>query len=822
MAPGGCFHCGLPVPAGTDIRARVLGAERRFCCHGCEAIACTIEAGGFAKYYESRTAPARTAAPLVPFPALLEDPAAEAQYVARLGEHGREATLVLEGMTCAACAWLAEASLSHERGVSRASVNATTGRAVVAWDSRATSLGGIVRALRAIGLDAWPWEAGRAELAARAEERRELWRLFVAGFGAMQVMMYALPGYLDAGETMSAEAASFMRWAGFVITLPVLLISCRPFFEAAWRELLARRIGLEAPIALGIAGGFLASAWATVTGSGEAYFDSISMLAFLLLAARWTQATARRRAGRELERRLRWMPETATRLGEQGARERISADALREGDKVLVAPGERVPADGQVLEGDSSVDEALLTGESRPVRKLAGDALTGGSVNLEQPLVMEVRRAGAQAWAAGIARLVDRAAAARPDLLPAADRAARWLTSLVLVVAAGAFAAWWQFAPERATWIAVAVLVATCPCALALATPIALTAASSRLLDRGVVMLRGRAIQSLAGATDVVFDKTGTLTEGRYSLEAVRVHGGMPREDCLALAAGLALASRHPASRVFHGLAANADVTCASQVPGGGMTGVIAGEEVRLGSHDFCAALAGVSAPARAQIDDARRTVVHLARWGEWLASFSLEDSIRPGARTLVWALQQDGLRVHLLSGDRRAAAASMAQRLGIRAVAAGCSPEKKLAYVGSLQAQGRTVVMVGDGLNDTPVLARADCAIAVAGGSDAAQLQADLVLLGGDLGALAALFGIGRKAMTIVRQNVGWAIAYNAVALPAAALGAIGPWEAAIGMSASSLIVAVNALRVLRDDGQEAPWNPSISSSPSPSRSSS
>jgi Cu2+-exporting ATPase len=823
-----CFHCALPVPGASPVRARVLGAEREFCCPGCAAVACAIESAGLGGYYATRTTPgARAVSPQDLLPTtLLEEAATERLYAAHLDARLRETTLMLERMSCAACAWLIEASLLRIPGVALADVNATTRRAVVRWDADRTNLARLVDAIRAIGYDAWPWDPARAKESERAERRSELWRLFVAGFGAMQVMMYALPGYLDGGATMSAEASSMMRWASLAITLPVMFVSCRPFFESAWRELQALRVGLDAPIALGIAGGFLASTWATVTGSGEVYFDSISMLAFLLLAARWAQSAARRRAGLALDGLLRWMPAMASRLRDPASAasaERVQAQALRAGDHVLIGPGERVPADGVVVQGSSSVDESLLTGESRPVQKWPGTSLIGGAVNVAQPLVMRVTRAGADAWAAGIARLVERATASRPDILPGADRAARALCAIVIAFALAAFLAWLHFAPERAVWIAVAVLVATCPCALGLAAPIALTAASARLLRHGIVMTRAQALESLARATDVVFDKTGTLTEGQFALAAAQAHGKLDRDACFALACAIEATSRHPLARVFRAAAAPlASVADSRHVPGLGIEADVDGKRVRIGNLAFCAELAGSPAPAAACADDARHTQVHLAREGEWLASFALEDSLRPEAAALVRGLHADGLRVHLLSGDREATVAELAGRLGIATHAAGCTPEAKLAYVESLQRAGGTVVMVGDGLNDAPVLAQADCSIAVGGGADAAQLQSDLVLLGGRTGAAAEAFGIARHSIGIVRQNIGWALAYNAIALPLAAAGAVGPWEAAIGMSASSLIVAANALRVLSPGNGRKPWNPSISSSPSPSRSSS
>ena len=826
-----CFHCGLPVLRPGTCRADVLGAPREFCCLGCESVARAIVAGGFDRYYQTREAPQEGAVRGVlpqdlPPAEVYDDPAAQRQFVVRAGEHEREATLILDRIVCAACVWLSEASLRRVPGVTRVHVDATTHRAQVAWDEREATLSRVIDAIRAIGYDAYPWDPAREDRLDRAERRRALFRLFVAGFGAMQVMMYAIPGYLDEGLSMTAADEQLMRWASFILTVPVILVSCRPFFASAWRELRAGRIGLDTPIALGIGGGFAASVAATLSGRGEAYFDSISMLVFLLLSARWAESAARRRAGRELDRILRWAPSVALRMADPAdpARlEKVAAHELAAGEHVLVPAGERIPADGVVVSGASGVDESLLTGESRPVPKAAGAELVGGSVVLEQALVMRVTRAGSDTRAAAIGRLVDRASATRPEVLSGADRVARALTVVVLLVAAASALAWWTIAPERALWVAIAVLVVTCPCALALAAPIVLTGATARLLARGVVLTRSRAVQGLAQATDVVFDKTGTLTHGGLAIAARVAHGRLEHEACLAIAQALEASSRHPVARAFQSEPATGTpspvVTGIVQFPGHGLEAMVDGVRTRLGSEAFCAGLAGSQAP-RTSGAAGFSTLVHLAQEGRWLATWTLGDRVREDAAALVRAFADAGLRVHLASGDRPEAVDALADLVGIASRTGGCTPQGKLAFVEKLQREGRRVLMVGDGLNDAPVLALADVSVAIAGGADAAQLQADLVVLGGRIGELAPARAIALRAMRLVRQNLGWAAAWNAIALPLAAIGLVGPWEAAVGMAASSAIVAANALRVFERRAKDTPWKASSSSFPSRSRS--
>lgn len=767
------------MPEGARHRAVVLGAERAFCCTGCEAVARTIVEAGFEKYYETRTAPGQRP------PDFPVEKTTQPGPRLRGGDIG-EASLVLEGVRCSACLWLIENALRRAPGVVAADVNYATRRALVRWDPGTTDLERLIGAIRAVGYGAAPYAPGVQAEAERRERRAALFRLFIAGFGAMQVMMYAFPAYT--GDAPGPEVERLMRWAGLLITAPVLVFACGPFFRGAWAELRGLRPGLETPIALGLAGAFAASAWATWTGTGEVYFDSVSMLAFLLLAARFAENAVRRHASRQLDPLLQ-----------------LSAGGPHAvGDRILVAPGERIPADGVVLQGASAADESLLTGESRPVPKAPGDAVVAGSVNLDQPITIEATRVGEQTRAAGIARLVERAQSSRPALVQAADRVARPLTLVVLVIAGITFA-------FSGPWAAVAVLVVTCPCALALASPVVLTRACAVLLGRGVLVTRSRVLQALDGVTDVLVDKTGTLTQGRLRLRRTVVLGDAREKACLDIAAALEAASRHPIARAF-GPSARA-ATDLRYVAGLGVEGELEGRRVRLGAERFCAALAGSPAPCR---PEGEGTVVYLADARGWLAAFALEDALRPDAAALVRELRARGLEVHLLSGDAAPAVGAVARATGIGRWRAERSPEGKLAYVRRLQAQGRRVLMIGDGLNDGPVLAAADASIALGSGADSTQLQADVVLLGDALREVPRLMAVAGKTLRLVRQNIGWALAYNATALPVAAFGLIGPLEAALGMGASSIMVLLNALRPLEPRRTE--WKASTSSSPSPS----
>jgi P-type Cu2+ transporter len=700
---------------------------------------------------------------------------------------------------CSACAWLNERALGHVPGVLSATVNYASHRATVRWDPARARLSAILGAVAAIGYSARPWDPRRAGAALARERRGLLWRLFVAGFGAMQVMMYAFPAYLAGDGEMSADIAGLLRWASLVLTVPVVAYSAAPFFRGALRDARARRAGMDVPIALGVAVGFAASVVATVLGAGEVYFDSVSMFVFLLLGGRYLELVARERAGRALAHLDRLVPELAHRLLDHprsAQTERVAATRLAPGDLVLVKPGESFPADGVVASGAGPVDEALVSGESAPVAKSPGSTVIGGALNLASPLVVEVRAAGPRTVLASILRLVERAQDERPRLARLADRAAGVFVLSVLALAAAA-GIWWGFAdPARAVPVVVAVLVATCPCALSLATPVAFTVASGALARRGIVLARAGGLEALARVTDVVFDKTGTLTRGELRLSGVDVLGAVPRERCIAIAAGLEAASEHPVAAALVAAARGPRPVAGDvrNVPGSGLEGTVEGRTYRIGTRAFVQPL-----PAGGDAAEAKRSAVWLGDDAGLLACFGLADELRPEAAATVAALEAMGIAAHMLSGDGKATCQAAAARAGVRRVRAEADPEAKRDYVQALQRSGRVVAMLGDGVNDAPVLAQADVSFAMGAGARLAQVNADAVMLRAGLGAVPGALSIGRRATRVVRENVIWAFAYNLTVLPLALAGVLSPQAAAIGMSASSLLVILNALRLQR-----------------------
>ncbi|MDK2124186.1 heavy metal translocating P-type ATPase [Parachitinimonas caeni] len=806
-----CFHCGLPVPADAQTPPtypiQYRQQTRAACCAGCQAVASTIIESGLDQYYAQRdTLPSRSD----PLPAeltntlkLYDQREVQASFVRDEG-NAREAALILEGITCAACVWLNERHLTSLPGVLEVGINYSTHRARIRWDENQIKLSDILAAVASIGYRAHPYDPGRHEQLAQQERRSALNRLWIAGLSMMQVMMYAVPVYLAGAGTIEADMERLMRWASLILTLPVVVYSCWPFYLGVWRDAKARRVGMDAPVTLGVLAAFIASVHATVVGRGEVYFDSVSMFVFLLLGGRYLEMVARRKAGAAAEALIKLIPAFAHRLlGFPANREpdTVTVASLKAGDILLVKPGETFPADGEVLEGRSSANESLLTGESRPIAKTEGASVIGGAINLDSPLIIRATQVGQDTQLSAIVRLLDRAMGDKPRLAQLADRVAAHFVLVLLIIAAIGYGYWHGVAPEHALPITVAVLVISCPCALSLATPAALTAATGWLAGEGLLVTRGHALESLAHVTDAVFDKTGTLTHGEPRVLAT-LPLAMPEGPARELAAALEAASEHPlAKAIRHGIEVPAlAISDVANHPGAGIEACLDGQRLRIGHPRFVADGCAEAPPPALSGWQTAHTIVALANESQWLAAFALGDGIRPEAADALQRLRtiHPGITLHLVSGDASGPVLAVAGELGIPHQRAEQTPAGKLEYVQNLQAHGRRVLMVGDGINDAPVLAAADVSIAVAGGADLAQTTGDLVLIG-HLGAIADGVTLGRRTRTIIAQNLWWSLGYNLVAIPFALSGLVTPWLASLGMAGSSLLVVVNALRLAK-----------------------
>ncbi|MDP4299025.1 heavy metal translocating P-type ATPase [Leptothrix discophora] len=734
--------------------------------------------------------------------------------------------LLLGGIHCAACAGVIEGALLRVDGVRLAEVNGAAERAVVEWDPARTRVSTLIEAVRAAGYGAFPDTGAEAVALARRESRRAIWRLFVAAFCMMQVMMYATPAYVAEPGDISVDMVQLLRWASWVLSVPVVLFAAGPFFQGAWRALRERRIGMDVPVSLGIAVTFVASSAATFGGlqaasvfGREVYFDSLTMFVSFLLAARLLESRARARAAQSLDAVMRRLPDAVERLLADGRVERVPAAELVLGDVIRVHAGQAFAADGEVLDGRTQVDEAMLTGESRPVERGPGDAVSAGCLNLGSPVTLRVTQLGAQTRFQRIVALVERALTERPSFLVSVDRIAGPFLWAVLALALGAYVVWLQIEPARAIEVAVAVLIVTCPCALSLGAPVAWLAAAGNLARRGVLLQRLDALEALTRVRHVVFDKTGTLTEDRLALALAQPLSQPDRLDATrvrAIADALAARSRHPLARA---LSASADAHASAGLPaladlieqaGAGLQARVDGRTWRLGSAAWCGAdEAGVERPA-----------VWLAMQGEgdahgpgerWqpLVRFEFDETLRADAAAAVASLQAAGLRTLLLSGDQPAPVARMAAKLGLGGHRARCTPQDKLDAVAVLQAQGEAVAMVGDGINDAPVLARADVSIAMGSAAALAQARADVIVLSDRIGDLVVLHDTAVRTVRIVRQNLAWALLYNLVSVPLALVGWLPPWLAGLGMALSSLLVVLNGLRLARDRVRSTPAHP-------------
>ncbi len=805
-----CYHCGLPVPTGADFHVDIDGQPRTMCCAGCRAVAEAIVANKLTDYYRHRDALPESPREAMPQAlqelGLFDHPDVQKNFVRPVGAHEREAALILEGITCAACVWLNEAHIARQPGVTAVDINYATRRARVRWNDGVTKLSAILEAIQAIGYRAHPYDVTKSEQLAQKERRTAQWRLFVAGFGMMQVMMYAIPVYLADGD-MTHDIEQLMRWASLILTLPVIVYSSAPFFANAWRDLKFKRVGMDVPVALGVGSAFAASVWATLTAAGEVYFDSVTMFVFFLLSGRYLEMMARQKAARGVEALARALPAFAERLADWPNRvgERVAVADLRAGDVVLVRPGEVIPGDGEVIEGDSSSDESLLTGESRPVPRCAGDRVTGGSVNVASPLVVRLDRVGEATRLASIRRLMEQAAGEKPALVLLADRIAMRFVWVLLALALTTGLYWLDADPERALWVFVAVLVVSCPCALSLATPAALTVATGALAREGLLVTHGHSIETLARAGRWIFDKTGTLTLGRPTVIEMRLQDPAREREIHALVRALEQSSEHPVARALLEKVGAGGTVALSGLRALTAKGIEArrenGDQVRIGIPEFVAELHGQGVPGvfSAWLS-ASDSVVALGDATGWLAWFRIADTLRPGAREALGRLRAQGVKLTILSGDAPQTVAAVAAELGIDDHHGGMTPEDKHAYLTARQAEGETVAMVGDGVNDAPVLAQAHVSIAMGGGTDLARSQADVVLLSNDPVHLASGVGMARRALGIIHQNLVWAFTYNVVAIPLAMTGLVTPWMAGIGMSASSLLVVMNALRLQKN----------------------
>lgn len=807
-----CFHCGLDVPENLHLTVRYENEDRETCCAGCQAVAQSIIDAGLGSYYKQRTADAqKTELPpqeILDQIRLYDLPEVQSDFVETHGGT-REAVLMLGGITCAACVWLIEQQLLRTDGIVRIDLNYSTHRCRVVWEDGKIHLSDILLKIRQTGYTAAPYDAQKIEAANQKERKQYIVRLAVAGLGMMQTMMFALPTYLYGGD-IEPDFLQILHWGGFLMVLPVVFYCAVPFYQGTLRDLKNRRVGMDTPITVAIIMTFIAGVYSLATNAGQGmYFESIAMLLFFLLGGRFMEQIARRKAGDAAERLVKLIPAFCHHMPDYPDTQETCEAAvvkLKAGDIVMVKPGETVPVDGTVVEGSSAVNESMLTGESLPVAKMPSEKVTAGTLNTQSPLIIRTDRTGSSTRLSHIVRLLDRALAQKPRTAELAEQYASTFVFGELLLAVPVFIGWMFYADAHtALWITVALLVITCPCALSLATPTALAASTGALAREGILISGKQTLETLAQTTDIIFDKTGTLTQGNPTVSHISLLSGTDEAFVLAVAQALEQQSEHPLARailnhrVSDGMIPDIRVGQRLNHVGEGVGAqlTVDGETQvwALGRAAYVAKIAGE--PPQDEQSSESGSAVYLGNQLGFQAVFYLQDPLKEGVKEVVRKLKRQNLTLHLLSGDRETAVAETARALGIAHYRAQAMPEDKLEYVKALQKKGKKVLMIGDGINDAPVLAQADTSAAVAGGTDIARDGADIVLLNEDLNTVPHMLVQAGRTRQIIRQNLSWASAYNIIAVPLAVLGYVQPWIAALGMSFSSLVVLGNAMRL-------------------------
>ena len=800
LVPNGCFHCGESIPKGFKAKLSIQSKTQEFCCYGCMAIAEMIVTDGLENFYLHRTSLANKPKEFSQSQKnelkLYDDSELQKDFV-HIIDSSREATLSVSGITCAACIWLLEKELKQLPGIESFSINHSTHKAILRWQPESTLLSDALLRIRHLGYKAFPYQESQANALAQKERRSTVFRIAVAGIAAMQNMMFSVPLYLGIYTGIDGEFVSLFRWVSMLMSLPVVFFAALPFYRAAWRSLKVGHLTMDTPVSIAIIAAFSASAFITLFTDAniesDVYFDSVAMFAFFLLLGRFLEMQTRHKHLNSDAEISALLPATAIALIDE-AEQSIPSHKIKIDDLLVVSQGQTVPADGFIVDGSSRFDESALTGEFLPVLKSLDDKVSAGTANVENTITLRVTAPPQNSRVSAIIRLLDKALSEKPATVITADRVASYFVAFVLLatVCTGVF--WYYFEPSSAFSVVLAVLVVTCPCALSLATPTALTTANTALRKHGFLITKSHVLEALTSTTDIIFDKTGTLTEGKLRLAHTDLYGQYDEAQALAIAAALEAHSSHPIAKVFKPFFA-ISAKQVSSVLGKGLKGQVNGRDYWLGTRKY----------ACGTLDDQTKHAstphaglsIYLSNGKQLLARFLLEDTVRSEARSCITALQRNGIEVHILSGDHEFSVRHTALELGIDKLKAAQSPEDKLSYVKALQAKGKHVTMIGDGINDLPVLSGARLSIAMGSASDITKLNSDAILLNEHMDVLTHAFQTARKGRRIIKQNIGWAIGYNLTMLPLAACGLVPPYFAALGMSLSSLFVVFNSLRL-------------------------
>ena len=796
-----CFHCGEIIPPGINLNVEIDNNQQQMCCIGCQAVAQAIVDNDLQDYYRFRSEKGKKIDASVPDALLdnqfVDDESLQSEFTFDVDDC-KEAILSIDGMSCAACAWLIEKQLGHKDGIAKAQVNATTQRATIVWDNKQIKLSEILSAISQIGYQALPFKADLTEQRNIKQSKAFIRRLGISGILTMQVMMIAIGLYFGAFSDLSDHNLTYLRGTSFVLSFPIITYGALPFYIGAYSAIRARRLSMDVPVSIAIILAFSASTYATFFETGEVYFESLSMFTFLLLIGKFLEFRARARAAEVSANLLKLMPLSATKLinNEETI---VSAKQLQIADIVIVKPGETIPGDGIIHSGNTSVNESMLTGEHSPVNKSLGSQVFAGTVNGDGNITVEISQTNSDSFLTNLIRLSESAQAHKPKIAQLSDLIAQYFVAIILVTAIATATYWYFNAPQEAFWITLSVLVATCPCALSLATPTALTCGTIRLNREGIMIKSGHVLETMPTINCYAFDKTGTLTNGAFAITKVEVLSEHYNEQqLLAIGAALETRSEHPIAKAFSQYRDFAiNIENIDVVPGCGISASLlttnqTPSAVNIGKVSWIKQTCEVAeqysnAQCLMTIDN---TLV---------AAFYLEDTLRDDTQHVLQELTSKGNDALLISGDSEAGVNKFCQQVNISEVHHTCTATDKLNLIKQKQENGKTVAMVGDGVNDSPVFAAAHISIAMGSGTEIAKSGADVILLNNQLSSLLNLTRISNKTSRIVKQNFAWAFAYNSIILPLAVCGFITPYMAVLGMSASSIIVVTNSLRLLK-----------------------
>jgi Cu2+-exporting ATPase len=806
LAHAGCFHCGLEIASGDDFNSQLDGVRRKFCCFACQSVCEAIYEAGLEGYYKRTPEGILLAPPPVPPKDVemydLQD--VQQEFVNAQGDL-LDAHLLVEGIHCAACVWLIERGMMRIAGVYSANVNLAGKRLHIRWDGTRVKLSHLIKELAKVGYSGVPYDPETAEGAMKRANRAMLFRLFFAGFAMMNLNLISIALYSGAGD---GQFRGFFHWMGCALATPTLLYSGFPFFKGAWSGLRNMRLTMDLPITIGLTVTYVYSFYVTVDtrNPGEVFFDTVTNLTFVILIGRYLEGMFRHQAVAATNRLMELQPRVATLL-QEGIEKMTSIRAVKVGDRALVKPGSKIPMDGVVIDGHSSVDESMLSGESMPVSKNAGDHVAAGTLNGSGMLVIEVQAALQDSALSKIIRLVEEAQTSKAPIQRIADSIVPWFVLTTLICASVTYFMWsgnFQFALMAAT----SVLIITCPCALGMATPMSIAVASGLGAKHGILVKNGEVLETLSKVTHFVFDKTGTLTEGKMRLESVIAATGQNKDDILANAAAIEKFSEHSVAHAIVNSASEARLEyrkVAVQhfmgIPGAGVQAELNGQKALLGTLDWLrrehVQLSEELTKQLSELEEQAKTCVHCAIAGQHVAMFVLADTLRSDAQGLVNALREAGIKMTLLSGDRKPVAEAIARQLGEMKVIAEVMPQDKDSVIQQLQHNGECVAMVGDGVNDAPALIRADVGIALGSGTDVSVESADIVLMQNELDKVRLATLLSRRTLLTIKQNIGLSFMYNIVMVPLAMMGHVTPLVAAISMPLSSLLVIGNAARI-------------------------